>query len=279
MIPAIKAKTTAFLVDDKREFLNDLKDMLPDTHFFTSFTNPLDALEKIKLQSQPGFTRQASLLKDFKATEFEKIVSVIIVDHRMKPINGYELCQQIGSASPKRIMLTSHASKDLAVKAFNNKLIDAFLLKTEDNILELLSSTIEKCTLDYFNDVSIGINGFKTKNNPLIDPDFTKFFNSFCAEHKIESHCCFHNFYNILLRDQSGKETYMSIYDADHLDDLLDSEQAKSVNQNVLNLILTRQAAPCFKDTESAFIPDGDIWNQFMVPLKTVAENLFIAIN
>ena len=141
MIPAISAKTIAFLVDDETSILRDLCDFLPKTHFFKAYTNPEEALENIRLHTHPYFSSQESLLPDFKSVPFDKVVSVIVVDHRMKPIDGVEFCQQLGSWPSKRIMLTSYDNKDLAVKAFNEKLIDAFLVKSDDNILNILSST------------------------------------------------------------------------------------------------------------------------------------------
>jgi CheY-like chemotaxis protein len=279
MIPALTAKTTALFIDDDASLLRDLCDFLPKTHFFKTFTNPLEALEHIKLQTQPCFSRQESLLHDFKSAQFDTMVSVIIVDHRMTPIDGIEFCQKIESIPSKRIMLTSHATKDLAIRAFNSKLIDAFLLKTEDNILDMISSIIQKCTIDFFKDISAGINGFKSKYNPLVNEDFSKFFFDFCISKKVQSHCCFHDFHNIVLKDNHGKEIYMTIYDDDHLGDMLVSEQAKSAKPHIIDLILSKRAAPCFKDTNTALIPDGLMWENFMVPLIHVTQNLFLATN
>lgn len=280
MIPAIQAKTTAlFIDDDDEQFLADLNDLLPKTHFFKTFTNPLEALEATKLHTQPYFSNQESLLNDFKSVPFGSVVSVIIVDHRMKPIDGIELCQRIKNVPSKRIMLTSYKDNDLAVKALNNKLIDAFLLKTEDNILNLLSSTIKKCTIEFFKDLSAGINGFKTKYNPLANNDFCRFFFNFCMDNNIQSHCCCHDFHNIILKDNDDKEIYMTIYDDEYLDDLLASEQAKSAKSHIIDRILSRQAAPCFKDSNTALIPDGLTWEDFMVPLTPITRNLLVAVN
>jgi len=226
MIPAIHAKTTALFIDDKREFLDDLNDLLPKTHFFKFITNPLDALEEAKAHSQR--CTDATSLHEFGSINFDDALSVIVVDHRMKPINGIEFCRRLGPTAAKRIMLTSHATKDLAVKAFNDKLIDAFFLKTEDDILTQLSSAMHKCTVDFFKDMSTNIDGFKNRHNPLANEILARFFFNFCQEKMIQSHSCFHDFYNIVLRDEHGKETFMTIYDDGYLDDLLASEQAKS---------------------------------------------------
>jgi CheY-like chemotaxis protein len=119
MIPALTAKTTALFVDDEDSLLKDLCDLLPKTHFFKTFNNPLSALEHLKFYQHPSFPHQESLLEDFQSTQFNDLISVMVVDHCMSPINGIELCQQLKMPSPKRIMLTAQATKDTAIKALN----------------------------------------------------------------------------------------------------------------------------------------------------------------
>lgn len=277
MIPAIHTKTTAFFVDDDKAFLNDLNDLLPQSHFFRLFTNPLEALEEVKAHSQRQ--TDTSSLYGLKSANFGQALSVIVVDHRMKPIDGIEFCRRLDSHAPKRIMLTSHATKDLAIKALNDKLIDIFLLKTEDDILTKLSLAMHKCTMDFFNEVSTSIDGFKNRRNPLANERFAEFFIKFCEEKKIQSHHCFHDFYNIVLKDDHGKETYMTIYDDEYIDDLLVSQQAKSAQPDLIDRVIHKQAAPCFKDIDSPLIPDGIIWEKFMVPLTRLGDNLAVAID
>lgn len=277
MIPAIHAKTTALFIDDKKEFLDDLNDLLPKSHFFKLVTHPLEALEQVKEHSQHRI--DATLLDDFGSARFDNILSVIVVDHRMKPIDGIEFCRRLGPTAAKRIMLTSHATKDLAIKAFNDKLIDAFFLKTEEDILAKLSSAMHTCTVDFFKDISANIDGFRNRYNPLANEEFAKFFVNFCQDNKIQSYRCFHDFYNIVLMDEHGKETYMTIYDNEYVDDLLASRQAKSAQQKLIDRIISKQAAPCFKDIHSALVPDGNTWEDSMVPLKCLSSNLAVAIS
>jgi CheY-like chemotaxis protein len=278
MIPALSAKTTTLFVDDDASLLRDFCDFLPHSHFFKTFTNPLDALEIIQPQIRLGCSNLESLWRDFLSNKFSEMVSVIVVDHRMEPIDGIEFCKRLGSAPVKRIMLTSHATKDVAIKAFNNNLIDAFLLKTDSDIFNTLSATMEKCTIDFFKDASAGIEGFRRKQNPLSDEDLSKFFFDFCETKNIVSYCCFHDFNNIFLTDNKNNKIFLTIYDNEHVDDLLSSEQAKSAKHQVIDAILKKQSAPCFKNTSSPLIPDGTAWESFMVPLKLVSDDLFIAI-
>jgi hypothetical protein len=160
-----------------------------------------------------------------------------------------------------------------------NKLIDAFLFKNEDNILDLLSATIQKCTIDFFNELSMSINGFRNSKNPLVNENFKTFFNNFCRDNDIKSYCCFHDFYNIVSINKQEQEKYISIYDNEHLDDLLISEQAQSARSSIIDKILNRQAAPCFRNKTTPMMPDGEMWERFMVPLTSISDDLFIAVN
>lgn len=278
MIPALNTKTNMLLVDDDSYLLRDLCDFLPKSHSFKTFTNPIAGLNYVKTLPQAKAGEKEFLFNDFKSAKFESMTSVIVVDYSMEPINGLEFCEKLDNTTAKRIMLTSHATKDLAIQAFNNKLIDVFLLKTESDMLDNLAKAINKCTIDFFKDISVGIEGFNSKHNPLSCSHFSQFFLDFCISNKIQSHCCFHDFYNILLKDIHGKEIFMAIYDNEHLEDLLCSEQAESAELHVIDQIKNRQAAPCFKDTGRALIPDGAAWGKLMVPLTSVSQDLAVAI-
>lgn len=278
MIPALSAKTTALLVDDDTSILRDLCDFLPKSHFFKTFTNPLEGLAAAQSQIHIG-PNQDSLWQDFSANRFNDVVSVIVVDYRMKPIDGIEFCKRLGPVPAKRIMLTSYRTQNLAINAFNDNLIDAFLLKTDRNIFDTLSSMIKKCTTNFFNDASAGIDGFRNKRNPLSDENLSKFFFDFCLQNNIASFCCFHDFNNLFLRDGDGKQIFLTIYDEEYVEDLLSSEQAESAPSQVIDAIVKKQAAPCFKNTRDALIPNGAEWKNFMVPLTSISERLFVAID
>ena len=279
MIPALIAKTTALLVDDEETILRDLSDLLPKTHFFRTHTDPIKALEDAKRSPQPNLNRLDSAIDDFGSARFDAAISVIVVDHRMDPIDGIEFCERLGRTAAKRIMLTSHANKDLAIRALNAKLIDVFLLKTDDDIINKLSAAIQSCTLEFFKDASAGLAGFRNKRNPLMNESFATFFLKFCSDENIQSHCCFHDFHNIILKDKQNREIFMTLFDDEYLDDLLISEQAKSADSQIIDRIRQKKEAPCFKDITTALIPEGATWGNFLVPLVPITSDLCVAIH
>ena len=87
----------------------------------------------------------------YNETKFNQ-VSVVVIDYEMPGINGIELCKLIKDTTIKKIILTSRATERIAIDAFNNQTIDAFIFKEE--IEKSLIPTIQKLQYNYFADIS-----------------------------------------------------------------------------------------------------------------------------
>ncbi|HAT9113325.1 TPA: response regulator, partial [Legionella pneumophila subsp. pneumophila] len=80
-----------------------------------------------------GFDVSKMLNLIYSKARFEH-APLLVVDYQMPAINGIEFCKKIKEKKIFKIMLTAEADKDTAIKAFNNGLIDKFILKTSENL-------------------------------------------------------------------------------------------------------------------------------------------------
>lgn len=283
MFPAFRAKTSAILVDDEGDFLNDICDFLPATHNLIKYQNPKSALEVInnnhtQYKNFP-LKNLATIWGNFKSFNFEELLSVAIVDHRMAPIDGIDLCKSIKTPFIKRIMLTSHATEKLAINAFNNKIIDAFILKTEPNLVDVLVKAMEDCTKEFFYELSNWIKGYNDLHNPLLSDKSDKFLSKIFIDKSICKYCCIHDFNTIWLKSNDNKEYFLTIYSDETLDELLSTEQSQYAPLNILNDISNKKAAPCFPFNNTPLMPNGKYWASYMKPLIPIDLHLYGAIS
>lgn len=283
MFPAFRAKTSAIFVDDEREFLDDICDFLPKTHNFIKVQDPKSSLELIQnnLSHHKNFPFKTldNLWRDFAKFPFEEIISVAVIDYQMAPMDGIELCNSIKAPFIKKIMLTSYAQEKLAIKALNNKIIDAFLLKTDENIETNLARAMEDCTKQFFCDLSGWLKNYQNHQNPLLSAKADEYLSKFLKEKNISHYCCFHDFNTVWLKTNDAKEHYLTIYSDDTLEELLATDQSLCAQKELISEISNKKAAPCFPYTGKALIPEGINWASFMRPLIKIDSNLYGVIS
>jgi CheY-like chemotaxis protein len=168
--------STAVFVDDQQGFLTALKYRLSPTLPVIFYNNPLKALERIEnhpsLQKEklrhlfqiddqlPELTQEMSdTYIGLKLDEICRIAndanrfheqSVVIVDYMMPDLDGISFCRRLKKHPIKKIMLTGNKDHSMAVQAFNEGIIDHFLVKDSPNLIDQLVHTIDKMQKSYF---------------------------------------------------------------------------------------------------------------------------------
>ena len=161
--------STVVIVDVNKEFLDDLSLTLKQNQHETikAFLQSQKALSYLKKQNYI-YKNYNQFLETFKAIEldaddrdvvskinFKNIlnliydkerfneVSVVVADYSMPEMNGLEFFKQIKDIPAKKILLTDNNDYQLAVDAFNQGLIDKFILKKSDMEDKLIESINE----------------------------------------------------------------------------------------------------------------------------------------
>lgn len=169
--------TTVTFVDDQQGFLNAIKYRLPPKLPVGFYTNPLQALESIQkcyLSQSQQLSKFFHLYDEFFKLDLDSMddpligsrvddicnissdksrfleQSVVIVDYMMPDIDGINFCRQLKNIPIKKILLTANTDHAMATDAFNEGVIDYFILKDSSDLSLHLIRIIEKMQKQYF---------------------------------------------------------------------------------------------------------------------------------
>lgn len=70
------------------------------------------------------------------------MISVVISDYSMPEMTGIDFFRKLKNSNVKKILLTGKADEKIAVEAFNEDIIDGFLLKQDQNIADKLGDMV-----------------------------------------------------------------------------------------------------------------------------------------
>lgn len=183
------------------------------------------------------------------ASKRQKDIPVIIIDYTMPEMTGIELCEQLKNMPSKKILLTGISDLSLAVKAFNDKLIDCFICKDDPNLDQELLNHIKKLQKQYFIKCSEPLlthvqAGF---NLPQSDPTFAKFFEKLCDQENIVEYYLSDKNGGMLLVNSEGASQYLMIHTDRTLDEFINLYENDSEHMFFLRSIKNRSKIPCFR--------------------------------
>lgn len=159
--------TTVVFVDDSIDFLSNLSLQLDAALAYRLFDSPSSALKYINNTKEArslshrffatikdtvsGSTTEpvlhldmAAIQQEVRNTERFAETAVVIVDYAMPQMNGIEFCEQIDSPHIKKVLFTGVADEEVAVRAFNEGIIDRFIRKSERDVYEEVNTTNKK---------------------------------------------------------------------------------------------------------------------------------------
>ncbi len=291
-LPLISYPLMVTLIDDDPLFLQAMNGLLNENYKLKEFNNPADALDYFKkyqpllpslkilrgcieLESYdisgqlPVDLDYIALKKLREQTERTNEISVMIVDYNMPGMNGIEFCRQLKSLPIKKILLTGEADDQLAINAFNERIIDCFIRKDSPSLAYDIQFHLNILTQQYFsNNTNQLLKHLETENLvPASDPIFVTFFKEWCNTHHI------HEFYfidqnaNFLLIDKYKQKTYFIIHTDRTLENFIDLHEDNSDVIEFLTDVKLRKKIPFFgEDKESWDVKPSEWTGYFHVP-------------
>lgn len=153
-IPLLYFLPTVIMIDDNKSFLENFGMELNYDGLLKTYTDPLEAAERL-ITCDNMFKNWEEYIcvidnnetdsdLEMRAVNYDTILktasdpnrfhepAIVIVDYSMPEINGIDFCKKIAKYPCKKIMLTGEADYEIAVNAFNEGLIDKFILKDVD---------------------------------------------------------------------------------------------------------------------------------------------------
>lgn len=287
--------TTTMFVDDSRPFLENLSLQLGPDVAYALFDSPTTALERINSQSSgTPFTQEcfshypyrdefssSNCTIDIDIDKVHREVynrnrfqnnSVIVVDYVMPEMSGLEFCRSVKPSGIKKILLTGKADEKLAIRAFNEGVIERFITKNDGAALTTLNRMIVELQNEYFNDIgrplvnmlAAGIYGF------LRDPAFAKIFDRICTERGIVEHylCC--NPEGILMVNASGVTSLLIVCMEDDMQAHYEISLDQGAPQGLLDALSRREFIPYFWETKGHYETTIQDWQPQLYPIQNV---------
>ncbi len=207
--------------------------------------------------------------------------STVIVDYSMPEMNGLEFLKALRNPYIKKVLLTGQADMELAIKAFNQQLIDQFIDKHDPRLKPKLNATIATFQDQYFR------SSFKLITDPIItnnrdgfltSPEFQEFF----AELRKHTGCV--EYYMLdtphsgyLMVDANGERRCLLVYSQPALEEHVEQLQEIGAPQELIAVVRSGQVLPVY-DTQAVpitrkhtFIAD---WNDYYYPAQRINARL-----
>jgi CheY-like chemotaxis protein len=285
-------KSKIILIDDNDSFLDNLSYKLSDHYLVDTYNDPNKALADILsnyndniISSTPNLLIEIENEEDelYYSVDFPRIknladapdknetVSVVIVDYSMPSMNGIEFCKKIAHLPILKIMLTGHADFRIAVDAFNNGIIDRFLVKDTQFMLDEITNGINIMQKLFFEKLSYPLlNCFSSQKETLItSKEYTDHFQRIINELNAVEYYLLNALgsYQLIKEDQTK---YYFIVMLDHqIDEYIEIAKSLNGDATIINKMTDRTHAPIFIDDLDYKLPVSD-WDSLLQPIEQV---------
>lgn len=288
--------TTVAVVDDSAAFLANLSLQLDSRLAFRLFQSPIDAVialnggDAIAPEAEQFFSlyrnrEDPTYAHDTYAhhvidvsldlihrevhneRRFEQ-VSVAVVDFDMPEIDGLELCRSIRNPAIRKILLTGKADERVAVRAFNQGLIDRFIVKQDAEVIPTLNRAIGDMQLAYFGQIermlsdalSIGSHTF------LCDPVFAQRFREIREELGIVEHYLACTPDGVLMLDSSGTSYLLIVQTEEMMRASYEIAYDQAAPEALLTELRSGRVVPYFWGTSGNYSPVYKNWRACLHP-------------
>jgi len=209
-----------------------------------------------------------NIYKEISNIERFNNVSVLLVDYRMKQMNGLEFCQNISDKNIIKIMVTEISDYKLAIKAFNEGIINKFILKNTPEFFKEINMSINKGKEAYFNNI-YGLNSVlrmvfryqKLLGNENYS-EFTKKINDIIAP---VEYYLLDKFGSTLFLSEKGDTTWFIVRTKNELEELYAVAKDNGASVSILNALKNKQGMPILlqeKDYKES------VKNWYIYPIK-----------
>lgn len=289
-IPPFYFPTQVFFVDDDIGYLQNLILKLDTGMAFQLFASPENALIELNTSRNPE-TLTNRLFSRFHHTDdlpathhvidvnldlvhrevynesrFE-LISVVVVDYDMPIIDGLEFCRNIKYPDIKKVLLTGKADEKIAVEAFNEGIIDRFILKGNPDVFNVLNQTIHNLQRIYFSQIERMLSDALTigKHTFLRDTHFPRRFKEICDKLHIVEYYLRSEPDGMLMLDADGAISLLIVPNEDAWLGQYEIAFEQAAPQELLNELKSNRILPYFSEA-GYYTPDIENWRDYLYP-------------
>lgn len=186
---------------------------------------------------------------------------ILVVDFAMPDMSGLELCEKIRRTLKlpvKVIMLTGEADQMTAIQAFNDKLIDRFIVKSSPDYVKRLLVYLHELQTEYFNKLTHAtVESSPTYQNILRkEPEFIELFNKIVHQYNAVEYYMLDESGSFLLLNANKQVTRLIVKTEDDMQFLLDlAEDDRSAPAAAVQSLRKKEKLAYFPDEKSALCP------------------------
>lgn len=266
-LPCIYLPTQVVMVDDNISFLENIRLIIHDYKNVILFSNPIAAISSLlaydslfdgsdfmlnldgdEIDEDNAFLVNYGRFPELINSTHE--ISVLIVDYSMPEMNGIDFLNQIKSLKAKKILLTGEADNQIAVNAFNQGLIDRFIVKGGDKVNETLCDYVTELKQQYFVDTQL--NQLVLINSQVkVSPEYTKLANEWLKKYSIERFYQINHHGSLMGLDGNNKYHCFYLMSDACINEYTEIAQSQDASQSLQDELINKTAMPVFITEES----------------------------
>lgn len=288
-IPLIYFIPTVVMIDDNRNFLDNFSTEINYDGILEKYTNPIQAINKI-LSRNTLFSKFNNYIRELNAEEiddtaennyrmldYESLVeiayneqrlqetAVVIVDYSMPEMNGIEFFERIKDHPCMKIMLTGEADNALAIDAFNNGLIDKFILKDVTSMASLVKQAIHDLIRKYF--IKFSTHLWHESLNITSQIEYIDAFSLWLNQCGIVEYYAISNSGSKIGMDKNGARSGFLVSSEDELKEYVEVASQYQVAEKFLPALKSRASHLVFFNETSKKEP-VDQWGKYLVDIE-----------
>ena len=272
-LPIVQYPLTTIMLDDDPVFLEGMKFNLNNS-FIKFSTDQKEVKCFIKKHQQSGINYGKIMNYCYPEEISEKRMSinlglieekinddrkqnefiVLVIDYDMPIQNGLDICEEIKADNVYKILLTGAASMPEVVNAYNNKLINMYIDKSNENLVEVLNREIVEAQQTYFQKFSANIlSAINLDTNVkcyLGNRQYIDFISQYINEYNIVELYLFDHAGSYLIKDYNGCKSRLHIADLDMVKGVLES-LPEDIDPKIRDDIKRRNKMLCVKNIDS----------------------------
>jgi CheY-like chemotaxis protein len=283
--------TTVAFVDDSAAFLSNLSLQLDPLLAFRMFGSPSEALKFLNerpTQHQASEQIFSPYLDRTEENDAHQVVamrvdairsivqqpsrfqsvSVVVVDYDMPVLNGLEFCRRIADPAVKKIMLTGKADERVAVRSFNEGIIDRFIRKHEVDAVEMLNQAIRDMQDAYFEQAGASVRDAlcAAEYGFLKDAALAAHVEGIFESLGIVEHYLSYQPHGMLMFDEAGTAYLLVIHTDETLRGVRDIAIEQGAPESFFAELDSRRSVPYFWRTEGYYPAQCAEWQPYMHP-------------
>ena len=276
------------VLDDDQAFSQSILLKMHDRNF-VAYNSPRKALHHLLHEYRPTFTKADLIaldstvensrtkhtvnihiekLKQMFQTLHHQDISVLLVDYHMPEMCGLDFLKEISHLPIKKALVTGEKDYKIAVNAFNEGLVDAYIRKDESDFPTKVQNTIAELEWKYFAELSSLVSDIP-EFNYLKNNHFVPIFKQFIEENNISAFCLTDMQGSFITQTQQGEQKHLLIRSKMQLQELSKIAKEDGASDEIIGNLEQGKVIPFFDNKEYWQIPASE-WGEYLHPANTL---------